>query len=162
MEVRLQARTGALWQARGNPRGHWVRPFGAPAAPRVARPCLQAVFDALNDAYFHGACCARIGWSRAGPPKRRGRRSMLLGSYSEQDCAIRIHPALAAPFVPDYVLRMVVFHEMLHEIFGTPLIGRRRRVHPPEFVAVEQSHPDYARARAWEQQHLTQLLRVRA
>lgn len=131
-------------------------------SPQPARPDLQGLFDALNAAYFYGGCSAAIRWGRAGTPHRRRRRSMLLGSYTEEDHLIRIHPALGTAFVPAYVLNMVVFHEMLHEWFGTPVVNGRRQVHPPEFRAVEQSHPDYDRALAWERSHLDQLLRLHA
>ena len=125
-------------------------------------PQLGALFDRLNGAYFHGLCQAQIGWGRRTSPRRRSRRGMLLGSWSPSENRIRIHPALAADWVPLFVVEMVVFHEMLHEVFGCPQRGARRVVHPPEFQAVEQSHPDYARAQAWEQANLPRLLRSRS
>ena len=47
------------------------------------------------------------------------------------------------------------------EVFGVERIGSRHAVHPPEFVAIEQTYPDYARCKAWEEQHLPRLLRFR-
>ena len=133
-----------------------------PPCPRASvPPDLLAVFARLNAAYFHGLCHAAIGWGRRTSPRRRSRRGMVLGSWSPEENRIRIHPALAALWVPDYVVEMVVFHEMLHEVFGCPARGRRRRVHPPEFKAVEESHPRFAQACAWEAAHVHQLLRSR-
>jgi hypothetical protein len=118
---------------------------------------LSALFAALNADYFHGRCTARITWGRRGAQPRR-RRSMVLGSYAPEQHLIRIHPALDQHFVPAFVVAGVVYHEMLHEVFGVPQGPGRRRIHPPEFVAVEQLYPDYARCQAWERNHLGRLL----
>lgn len=137
-------------------------PVAAPPGARVHCPFLQGLFDRLNADYFHRGCRASIRWGRAGVPQRRRRKSMQLGCYDFARQEIRIHPALRRPEVPDYVVGMVVYHEMLHEVFGLEMRGGRRLAHPPEFRACESSHPDYARARAWEALHLHQLLAWRA
>jgi hypothetical protein len=118
---------------------------------------LQALFDELNRAFFHGRCTAQIFWGRAHPGLRR-RRSVQLGCYVPADNIIRMHPCLDQAFVPTYFVRGVVFHEMLHEVFGIGRINSRRSVHPPEFIAVEHSHPDYARCQAWQRRNLLHLL----
>ena len=123
---------------------------------------LLALFAELNAAYFHDGCRASIRWGRGGSPARRRRRSMQLGCYDFVRREIRIHPALAEPFVPRYVVAMVVYHEMLHEVFGLTQRNGRHLCHPPEFAVCEQGHPDYLRARAWEKQHLGRLLAWRA
>lgn len=136
-----------------------------PPARRLG-PSLGAVYDLgrifaeLNAAYFHDSCQARIMWGQAGR-HRRAKRSIQLGCYVPEDNLIRMHPCLDQSFVPLYFVTGVVFHEMLHEVFGIGQNATRRAIHPPEFLAVEQSHPDYGRCQAWEKQHLTWLLRWR-
>jgi len=121
---------------------------------------LQALFDKLNERYFHSAVQARITWGVASG--RRFRRSIQLGSYLADERLIRIHPCLDQAFVPHHYLSWVVFHEMLHDVFGLEgTDGGRRKMHPPEFVAVEESYPDFARCRAWEEAHMHRLLRYR-
>ena len=120
---------------------------------------LKPIFDELNATYFHGAVLAAISWGSAS--SRRYRRTIQLGIYLRNEALIRIHPCLDQAFVPRHYVAWVVFHEMLHDVFGIDL-GRRRKVHPPEFNAIEQSFPDYARCKAWEQQNLHRLLRFRA
>ena len=105
-----------------------------PPPPPPLRPLghvhdLAALFAALNAAYFHGGCTARITWGRRGAQPRR-RRTMVLGSYAPEQHLIRIHPALDQDFVPAYVVAGVVYHEMLHEVFGVPEGPGRRRIHP--------------------------------
>ena len=120
---------------------------------------LRALFDRLNATYFHGACVARITWGSAG--SRRYRRSIQLGCYVRGESLIRVHPCLDQAFVPEFYVAWIVFHEMLHEVFGVERHGTRHSIHPPEFVAIEQTYPDYARCKAWEEQNLPRLLRFR-
>lgn len=120
---------------------------------------LRALFDRLNAQFFHGACVSRITWGSAG--SRRYRRSIQLGCYVRSESLIRIHPCLDQAFVPEFYVAWIIFHEMLHEVFGVERVGSRHSVHPPEFVAVEQTYPDYARCKAWEEQNLPRLLRFR-
>ncbi|MBC7795184.1 MAG: hypothetical protein H7Z43_15880 [Clostridia bacterium] len=133
-----------------------------PPPPVVCQPTgrfhdLRALFDELNVTYFHGSCTSRITWGSAGG--RRYRRSIQLGCYVRGEHLIRMHPSLDQSFVPRFYVAWIVFHEMLHEVFGVERRGSRHAIHPPEFVAVEQTFPDYARCKAWEAQNLPRLLR---
>ena len=120
---------------------------------------LRAMFDALNTAWFGGAVDARLTWGIA--PVRPRRRSIRLGTYAVREHLIRIHPALDAAWVPDYVVRNVLFHEMLHAVMPAVRVGDRRVFHTKEFRARERAFPDYARAVAWEGEHLPKLLTTR-
>lgn len=110
---------------------------------------LREMFDSLNRKFFGGAVTAKITWGRM-PPSRR-RRSIRFGSYTAEDHLIRVHPLLDQEFVPDYFVRYIVFHEMLHAFLG---LGRatngRRSVHSAEFRRMEKAYPDYERALAWQ------------
>jgi hypothetical protein len=118
---------------------------------------LQPLFDRLNRSQFKGRCRAAITWGRSAPRRVR-RRSIVLGSYAPGQNLIRVHPCLDQAFVPEYVVLGVVHHEMLHELLGVTSHGGRRRVHPPEFVAIEQMYADYQRCLAWERAHIGRLL----
>ncbi len=145
---------------------------------------LLAIFSELNERYFGGACHALITWGRKQPRRtddRRGgprpRKAIRLGSYSNLERLIRIHPALDRKWVPRYFVAYVVYHEMLHHMIpsarGSMHPGSRaslalasakgqpsRRVlHPPEFLAREQLFRKYERALDWECRHITRLLR---
>lgn len=117
---------------------------------------LLAMFDALNRTHFAGAVEAAIGWGREAP--RRRRRSIKMGTYFHDTRVIRIHPALDRPEVPEFFVRFIVFHEMLHHVIPPVTMGGRRVSHTPEFRRREQAYPDYERALAWERKHLALLL----
>ena len=120
---------------------------------------LREILASLNTEFFHDACKASITWGRAGSKTRR--KSIILGSYSERENLIRIHPCLDQSFVPRYYISWVIYHEMLHEVLGVEEHGGRRLIHPPEFVILEESYPDFVQAKAWEQAYLPRLLKYR-
>lgn len=120
---------------------------------------LTEILSDLNAKFFHDACAARITWGNAGT--RRYRRSIQLGSYVSQERLIRIHPCLDQAFVPRAYVAWVVFHEMLHEVFGTERDGGRRSLHPPEFGVLEETFPGYRDCKKWETENLHRLLRYR-
>jgi len=129
----------------------------ARVSPSGAVHDLKPLFERLNQSQFAGRCRAAITWGRSAPRRAR-RRSIVLGSYAPGQNLIRVHPCLDQAFVPQYVVLGVVHHEMLHELLGVTSHGGRRRVHPPEFVAIEQMYPDYQRCLAWERAHIGRLL----
>ena len=123
---------------------------------------LQRLYDEVNAGHFEESVEAPITWGRM--PGARRRHSIRLGSYTPEDNLIRIHPYLDQAFVPQYFVRYIVFHEMLHAHVGfetTP--SGRRRVHTPAFYRMEKRYPDYHRAVAWHDDpaNLSKLLRAR-
>ena len=122
---------------------------------------LRAVFDRLHNRYFRQSAALAdytIAWGRRRrlPP----REYFVFGSIQEDDRIIRIHPGLDVPWVPEWFLEYVVYHEMLHAIVpDEPLPGGRRRVHTAEFHRRERLFAHYRRARRWEDENLLRFLR---
>ncbi|MEL6186203.1 MAG: hypothetical protein AAFU79_16375 [Myxococcota bacterium] len=126
--------------------------------PRGEVHDLKLIYDRLNTEYFRDRVKSRITWSVAAKKQRRS--SIRMGSYSEDEQLIRIHPALDQAFVPEYFVASQVFHEMLHELHGAhEAADGTRRVHTPAFRKDEAKFRDFQKARAWEAQNLPRLLR---
>lgn len=120
---------------------------------------LLVIYEALNQQYFDGGVRADITWSN--PPRGKRRRTIRLGSYCDDLKLIRVHPALDKPFVPDFYVASVVFHEMLHQVHPVRTgPDGRRIVHPPEFREDEARFEHYDAARRWESKNLSKLMRV--
>jgi predicted metal-dependent hydrolase len=121
---------------------------------------LRRLFHRLNADYFGGTIRADITWGQRRRPTAhlRCHKSLQLGSYSVEDALIRIHPTLDRREVPEYYLAWIIYHEMLHQKHGIPIVAGRRRFHTPEFLAEERLFDDYERAHLWQQQNLRWLL----
>ncbi len=120
---------------------------------------LEREFNALNQRYFDGALTCRITWGRH-VARGRQRRAIRLGSYTLEDQLIRVHPGLDQEWVPDYYLRWVIFHEMLHAAVPIKRVNGRRRFHTPELRRAEQRFEQYDRAVEWEKRHIPALLSI--
>jgi hypothetical protein len=92
----------------------------------------------MNDRFFNNQVeIRRIGWG----PRRSWAR---LGHYDPIHHTITLSPALDSPRVPEYVVRYIIYHEMLHAVFeDIPYEGFRKH-HPPEFRRAEAAYPDFA------------------
>jgi hypothetical protein len=83
------------------------------------------------------------------------RRSIHYGSYHYSTRTITIHPLLDSPTVPDWFVRFVIFHELIHAVLPEPvMVNGRRQIHDPRFRQIEESHPDHGRAGAFAQEFL--------
>lgn len=121
---------------------------------------LSSIYDEVNDIYFDNHVEARITWAKQTSPLRRSRRSIKLGSYHSQHKLIRVHPVLDAEWVPRFFVAYIVYHEMLHQVIPPEERGGRREYHSPTFRACERKFAHFDEAIAWEQKHLTRLLRA--
>jgi hypothetical protein len=124
---------------------------------------LQSLADPLWEAYFAEDFHAARGkpelcWSKSA--RSRSRHSLRLGSYVLDAHRVRMHPVLDQPAVPEWFVRFVLFHEILHAALPPMRSADERWIHHgPRFRARERAHPDFARARAWEDEHLAALIR---
>jgi hypothetical protein len=109
---------------------------------------LGEIFDDLNNEYFRGRIAASISWGKG--KTRRMVKKRTLGSYCEQTKSIRINPVLDRVNVPQYFIRYVVYHEMLHSILEGEKQNGRRLIHSLEFQKRERLFRDYAKAVSWE------------
>jgi hypothetical protein len=102
---------------------------------------LQAIFDELNQAHFHGLMAQPLlGWSRQ--PSR-----VMLGHYDPSHNAIILSRLLDRPTVPKLAVEYILFHEMLHLRIPVEHRGARRCVHTHEFKEAEKQFPQLKEAK---------------
>ncbi len=133
------------------------------ARARGAHHDLEALAETLWSSWFASDFTSARGrpacsWGKSA--RSRSRRSLRLGSYAQGQHLVRLHPVLDQPGVPEWFVRFVLFHELLHAAVP-PVRGADRRWihHGPEFQRRERAHPDHARALEWEAENLTSLIR---
>lgn len=107
---------------------------------------LQEILEDLNHLYFQFEKIPTIRWSK-GRIQDRYRR-LTLGSYYPNKDEIRIHPLFREGVLEIFVLRYVIYHELLHFEDRHSLKKRKvgERVHHREFHAREKNFPKYLQA----------------
>jgi hypothetical protein len=101
----------------------------------------MALYQEINNSFFNNQIEIRkIGWGL-----RKGWRR--LGHYDPVHHTITLSPALDSPKVPEFVVRYIVYHEMLHAVFEVASPRKSKRHHFPEFRRTERAYPDFARAK---------------
>lgn len=94
-------------------------------------------------------------------PSRMPRSRIQLGACD--GVGIRVHPVLDHATVPEFVLEVLLHHELLHLAIPPKIVGGRRVIHGRVFRHRERAHPAYAQSQAWERAHISNLLkRIRA
>jgi len=97
------------------------------------------IFKDINSRFFNDQIEIRkIGWG-----VRKG--WARLGHYDPIHHTITLSPVLDSPKVPEYVLRFIIYHEMLHAVIEESPGFRKH--HPPHFRRAERAYPDFERAR---------------
>ncbi len=119
---------------------------------------LDKIKRELVEEFFDGQLEVAITWGRNGRPAHNRRRHLQLGCYQHAQRVIRIHPVLDSPDIPEYFVRFVVYHELLHAVFDVRRDENgRRRLHTPEFRALEKRFPHYREALAFERELMKKL-----
>jgi hypothetical protein len=124
---------------------------------------LRDVLARVNQTYFGGSVNdVLITWGRKTRARTEegARHSIKLGSYSAQERLIRIHPVLDGKWVPRYFVSYIVYHELVHHVVPPVRVGGQTLLHPPEFLRREREFRHYERAIAWEEAHITRLLKA--
>jgi hypothetical protein len=121
---------------------------------------LREILARVNGTYFGSSVSdVLISWGRRTRGGDKSRHTIKLGSYSSEERLIRVHPVLDKPWVPRYFLSYIVYHELVHHVVPPVRVGGNVSLHPPEFLRREREFRHYERAIAWEEAHITRLLR---
>lgn len=120
-------------------RGRKTRTTG----PRGSVFDLDRLFDALNAEYFDGGLPKpELSWTA-----RRTRR--VLGRYDFDQDVIFISRSLDGGGTPEYVVRYVLYHEMLHVKHGSRMQGHREVFHSAGFRREERQFEWFDAACEW-------------
>lgn len=109
---------------------------------------LQVLYRQLNHAYFDQSLDLTTTWWN-NPPKP-GARQCTLGVFLDTFQLIKIHSLLDSPYVPQYVVESVLFHEMAHAIIPLEKDAKgRTMVHTKSFCKKMEEYPHSLRADEW-------------
>ncbi|MEW6775247.1 MAG: SprT-like domain-containing protein [Bdellovibrionota bacterium] len=114
---------------------------------------LAAVLAGLIERHFPALEPPRIGW---GKWRRKG-RTVRLGSYFPRQHLIYINPRLDRRTVPAYFVEFLIYHELCHAYLSRTEGEKAGVRHGPEFKSLEERHPCYEIAVAWEKKNLNRI-----
>ena len=108
---------------------------------------LKQQLDAVCSEYFPQLSPPAISWGR----RTKIGQSIQLGTYCRQEALIRIHPLLDSLEIPEYYLRFIIYHELLHHILPEQKSPSGRIMHHNrEFRRLESRYNYFAQAQNFE------------
>jgi hypothetical protein len=117
---------------------------------------IKQLFDQLNREYFSNKIDCQITW---GANRRvKNQNSIKLASYSDITKTIRINRALDKSYVPNYVVKGIIYHEMLHHYLGVELLNGRKMAHSKTFRQHESRYKHCQKLQDWKEKNLNRLL----
>lgn len=109
---------------------------------------LQKLYDQINKEYFDGRLKLNITWFGKGI--RRSHSKITFGLYHDQLRLVKINRLLDSPAFPEYIVRFVIYHEMLHHVCPPYYDGRgQHHIHTKEFKERERLFKNYNQAQNW-------------
>lgn len=116
---------------------------------------LKKIYDCLNAEYFNNDLKLNITWFDS----KSGQSNQLnLGLYHDTLKLIKVNRIMDNEHFPEFFVRFVIYHEMLHEKYPAYVDKRGiNRIHHPEFKQCERQFKEYALAKGWLKQNLCTL-----
>lgn len=104
---------------------------------------LEALFHPINQEYFAGKMAKpRLTWNKTLTHRK-------LGHYEPLRDRVVMSRTLDSPDVPQIVVELVLYHELLHKHHGAKWLNGKRMVHTPEFRRCERQFQHYQQAQQW-------------
>lgn len=109
---------------------------------------LERLYEQVNSQYFQGKVKLKITWFGKTTTQRRNK--VTFGLYSEPMKLIKIHRLLDNLSVPDYVIKFVIYHEMLHHTCPAHVDSKGMlHMHDKAFKKREEEYEYFRLAQEW-------------
>jgi hypothetical protein len=113
---------------------------------------LQAMYREVNFKYFDGNLNLKITWY--GKAHRRNRSQVTFGLYQEALKLVKIHRMIDSSFFPEYFVKFVIYHEMLHHVCRSYYDeDGKHHIHTDEFKKREKEYEHFELADSWMEQN---------
>ncbi|MGK7893688.1 MAG: topoisomerase II [Xenococcus sp. (in: cyanobacteria)] len=104
---------------------------------------LDLLFERINQEYFAGNMAKpRLTWNQILTQRK-------LGHYEPLRDRVVMSCTLDNDQVPQYVVELVLYHELLHKYHGVKWVNGKRMAHTPEFRRSERKFAYYQEAEQW-------------
>lgn len=113
---------------------------------------LKDMLEELNSHYFSGELNLNITWFES--QQSPNQQQINLGLYHDSLRLIKINRLMDSLDFPDYVVKFVIYHEMLHHVCPAYVNKKGiQSIHNPAFKQREKQFKDYLQAKHWIYQH---------
>ncbi len=107
---------------------------------------LEQLFECINQEYFAGKMAKpRLTWNQTLTHRK-------LGHYEPLRDRVVMSQTLDNSQVPQFVVELVLYHELLHKHHGIKWVNGKRMAHTPEFRRSERKFAYYQEAEQWLKQ----------
>lgn len=120
---------------------------------------LQDIFNKVNIEYFDNELVSFLRWGKKGT--RTSYQNWYNTEENENVSMITIAALYNHPDIPEFAIKSVMFHEMLHIAVPPYIKNGRRVVHGREFREAQKRNPDLEKWFHWEKTDLQRILRSR-
>ena len=118
---------------------------------------LIAYYEELNEKYFNNEIDVPISWTKK--YLKDYNFGITFGVFIPESREIRINSRLNQDWVPDYSVKCVIHHEMLHVVVPAKRMNRQTWVHHKEFRLRERQFEDFKKAVLWQRQNLRKIMK---
>lgn len=109
---------------------------------------LERLYKQVNNEYFDGKVKLKITWYGKTTTQRRNK--VTFGLYYEPLKLIKIHRLLDNLSVPDYVIKFVIYHEILHHTCPAHVDSKGTlHMHDKMFKKREEEYQHFQLAQEW-------------
>lgn len=109
----------------------------------IVKTALEELFVRINQEYFAGKMVKpRLTWNKILTHRK-------LGHYEPLRDRVVMSRTLDDFNVPQIVVELVLYHELLHKHHGVKLVNGKRMVYTPEFRRSERKFQYYQEAQRW-------------
>lgn len=113
---------------------------------------LKELYQDLNCEYFESRLKLHITWF--GEKRKKSRKRVTLGLFHDALRLIKINRILDNPNVPEFFIRYVIFHEMVHHTCPSYVDNEgKKHIHSREFRAAERQFKQFDSAQKWIKEH---------
>lgn len=117
---------------------------------------LKTLYNELNSEYFDNQLKLSITWF--GSREKKNRSRINFGLYYDLLKLVKINRMLDSHYFPDYVVKFVIYHEMLHFVCPSYYDDKGvHRIHTKEFKTLEKNFLHYKAAQRWIKDHTADL-----
>jgi hypothetical protein len=118
---------------------------------------LKELFDTINQQYFRSKIESFIRWGTYA--SKTSYQTYFKDQHGNRHNLITIAGVYNHPKIPEFAIKGVIFHEMLHIVIPRYKKNGRNVIHSPEFKKAERMYPFRDKWYTWERENIYKIIK---